>query len=87
MGGSLNHKWGRNRDSTWRIIDLFEFVVLEEWFIGVCDAGIRHFNLRLGQVRGIAQAVYWVIRLVVNAVLIISLFIHHSTEVLQKSML
>ena len=49
-------------------------MVLEEWFIGVCDAGMWDFGLRLGQVRGIAQVVYWVIGLVVNAISIVNFF-------------
>ena len=41
--------------SAWRIIDLFEFVVSEEWFIGICGAGMQDFNLRFSQVRGVEQ--------------------------------
>ena len=55
MGGSSNPKWGRTRYSTWKIIDLFEFAVSEEWFKGICSVGMRDFGLRFGQVRGIEQ--------------------------------
>ena len=43
FGDNLNPKWGRTRYYAWRIVDLFEFVVLEEWFIGIYGASMREF--------------------------------------------
>ena len=53
MGGSSNPKWGRTGYSAWRIIYLFEFVVLKERLIGICGAGMRDFGSSFGQVRGV----------------------------------
>ena len=53
LGGSLNHKLRRTRYSTWRVTDIFELVVSEEWFIGICGVGKRDFDSRFGQVRSV----------------------------------
>ena len=51
VGGSLNPKWGRNGYSAWWIINLFEFMMLEEWLIGIYGAGMPDLGPRFGQVR------------------------------------
>ena len=41
IGGSSNPKWARTRYFSWRIIDLFAFLVSKEWFTGILDLGMR----------------------------------------------
>ena len=51
VGGSSNPKCGRIMYASWRVIDMLEFTVSEEWVTSIYGSGMRDFGSRFGEVR------------------------------------